>query len=598
MKKLTLITSALILWAFQIQAQDIILIHTNDLHSKINGYSPEREYTPLKQDKDLTIGGFSRIAQLIKQEKESHPDDIVLVVDAGDFLMGSLFHTLEKQTGFQLSLMQDMGFDYVALGNHEFDYGPEALAEIINQAKNKGEIPQLLLTNVKFDPKDPRDDELEKLYNEGFIKKYIIHEEKGRRIAFLGIMGYDAEDVQPFLPPVKITDPVKKTSRYLIKNKLADAVIVLSHSGVIQKKGRWTGEDVKIAKKASPFIHAVISGHTHTKLEAPIIEKNIPIVQTGSGGQYVGRLVLEKTEKGFKMKNHELISIDDNIQGLPQIQEKIKEQEKLIQKEILTPLNMEYDKPVCEVNFNMECDEFGNLKTSTLGPFLAEAIQYYTESAGYHSDISLTAAGVIRDQLRKGNEGKQNVADIFRILSLGEGKDSIPGYALAQIYLTGKEIKSVLEVLLKTQADYTAAYSFFSGIRITVDMDKGFLKKIQKIEIGNDKKGWAELDYSKKNKQLYAVTANSYVLSFLGMIKQKSFGLINVKPKDKNGNPIKDMSNQNLDFDKEKPGLQEGKEWLAFYYFAKTFPDTNGNNIPDIPQVYKTKYNPVIFLNQ
>lgn len=109
----------------------ITILHTNDLHSRLTGYAPESAYSPLKVNDDNTIGGFARIAAIIKAEKESNTGT-TLVVDAGDFLMGTLFASLEVKTGFQLQLMKTMGYDAIGLGNHEFDYGPEKLAEIIS----------------------------------------------------------------------------------------------------------------------------------------------------------------------------------------------------------------------------------------------------------------------------------------------------------------------------------------------------------------------------------------------------------------------------------------------------------------------------------
>ena len=63
--------------------------------------------------------------------KKKKPEGTTLVLDAGDFLMGTLFQDLEPETGFQLPLMKKMGYDVVCIGNHEFDFGPEKLAEII-----------------------------------------------------------------------------------------------------------------------------------------------------------------------------------------------------------------------------------------------------------------------------------------------------------------------------------------------------------------------------------------------------------------------------------------------------------------------------------
>jgi 5'-nucleotidase / UDP-sugar diphosphatase len=94
------------------------------------------------------------------------------------------------------------------------------------------------------------------------------------------------------------------------------------------------------------------------------------------------------------------------------------------------------------------------------------------------------------------------------------------------------------------------------------------------------------VDFSKKNKSLYSVTANSYMLDFFGILKKMSFGLINVVPKDINGQKVIDMKMAVIDFNKDKDGIQEGKEWLALIKFLSSMMDKNGNGIPDIDKKY------------
>jgi 5'-nucleotidase len=104
------------------------------MHSNLTGYGPEAAYTPLNtEDGDQTLGGFSRLAGYIDKQRQQNPDNL-LVLDAGDFLMGTVFHTLENETGFQLSLMKLIGYDYVTLGNHEFAMGQNYNAKAINVA--------------------------------------------------------------------------------------------------------------------------------------------------------------------------------------------------------------------------------------------------------------------------------------------------------------------------------------------------------------------------------------------------------------------------------------------------------------------------------
>ena len=127
----------LLILSFQVFSQDIVIIHTNDLHSHLNGLSPETEYTPLVKDMDPTLGGMARIAGYIDNQKELFGDKL-LVVDAGDFLMGTLFQTIELNEGFQLNLMHKMGYEFATLGNHEFDFGPDSLAKIIRNSMANG----------------------------------------------------------------------------------------------------------------------------------------------------------------------------------------------------------------------------------------------------------------------------------------------------------------------------------------------------------------------------------------------------------------------------------------------------------------------------
>jgi len=85
-------------------AKKVVLLYTNDMHSRLTGFGPESYYSPLATNDDNTTGGFSRIAAIINREKEQN-EGKTIVLDAGDFLMGTLFQHLEPKSGFQLSLM-------------------------------------------------------------------------------------------------------------------------------------------------------------------------------------------------------------------------------------------------------------------------------------------------------------------------------------------------------------------------------------------------------------------------------------------------------------------------------------------------------------
>ncbi len=569
-----------------VQDKKLIILHTNDMHSRLNGFASEVEYSPLSQNDDNTRGGFARIASLIHTEKEKNGDNL-LVLDAGDFLMGTLFQGLEPTTGFQLRLMKSMGYDAVCIGNHEFDFGPGRLAEIINASARGGAIPPVLLSNAVFSEEDQADNELEKLFKNNTMSRKLVITRDGIKIGFFSLMGVVADDNAAYAPPVTFSKQVPAAKKLVkeLRNEGCDIVICLSHSGISTgKSGNWTGEDIELAKKVEG-IDIIVSGHTHTKLDKPIIINGVPIIQAGEYGQYVGKLNLTLNNGQLIVNDYSLIPVDDRTPGDPGIFAMIEEQKRNVTEEILKPLGMEYNKPLAESDFLLECNEQGDIFGSNLGPLVADAIHsYVNRHVTGGTDISMVAVGVIRDKIVP---GLQTAPDIFRIMSMGTGNDNIPGYPLSKLYVTGHELKSILEILLLAGKSTPGNYCYYGGIKVDYNPGKGLLKKILKIRIIHNDGTASDVDYSKKNKTLYSVTANSYMLEFVGIIRKMSFGLINVVPKDANGDPITDMKTAVMDFDDSRDGTQEGKEWLALVEYLSAMKDVNGNGIPDIDQKYK-----------
>jgi 5'-nucleotidase len=586
----TFCTVFLAVFSFSVSAQTekkITILHTNDLHAHLEGFAPESAYSPLIVNDDKTVGGFSRIATILKREKEA-VNGTTLVVDAGDFLMGTLFQSLEVKNGFQLRLMKTMGYDVACLGNHEFDYGPAKLAAIITASAKSGEIPPLLLSNAVFSEKESGDDSFEELFRNSTITKKLIITRDGIKIGFFSLMGVVADDNAALAPPVTFSKQIPAARKMVkeLQNEKCDIIICLSHSGIEEDgKGGWEGEDVDLAGKVKG-IDVIISGHTHTLLDKPLIVNGIPVVQAGEYGKNVGKLSLTLKNGIVTVDAYTLIPIDDNIAGDKVIQELIEDQKLIVNAEVLKPLGMNYELPVVESDFLLECNEMGDIKGSNLGPMVADAIYTYVN---YHSDegtdVSMVAVGVIRDRIVP---GKQTAADIFRIMSMGSGNDLVPGYPLSRLYVTGKELKSILEILQVAYKSTPANFCYYSGIKVEFNPEKGMLKKIKKIEILNPDGKNMVVDFSKKNKTLYSITANSYMLEFIGIIKKMSFGLINVVPKDKMGNKVADMTNAVIDMDSKREGLQEGKEWLALMEFFSKMKDLNGNGIPEIDKKYSS----------
>lgn len=563
----------------------LVILHTNDLHSHLNGWSPETDYSPLVTNNDATTGGFSRIAAVIKSEKERDPEGI-LVLDAGDFLMGTLFQSIEQENGFQLRLMKKMGYDFVGLGNHEFDAGPGRIAGIIINAAKEGEMPGILLGNAVFDPGKPGDDSLEKLFTDGLVAPKAIITRAGIRIGIFHLIGKDAAGVAPLAAPLTFSGQIPFAERMVneLRKEGCQAVICISHSGVSKMKdGTWGGEDYELAKKVKG-IDLIISGHTHTRLDKPLISNGVPIVQAGEYGQFVGRLEMTWSGGKLHMVSYRLIAINDSIAGDQETDKLVRTGQEEVTREILAPLRLSYAEPVGESGFPLECNEQGDFKSSNLGPMVADAIRY---SVNRHSsegtDIAMVAVGVIRDRIVP---GILSPADVFRVMPLGSGGDNIPGYPLARLYLTGRELRNVLEVLQVAYKSAPSNYCFYSGLRAEFNPGGGMLRKIKKIEISGRDGNPVIVDFSGKDKRLYSVTANSYMLKFIGIIKKKSFGLIRVVPKDVNGRPVKDMSAAVIHFDAGAEGVQEGKEWLALMEYIRSMKDADNDGISDVDLKY------------
>ncbi|MBN2614400.1 MAG: bifunctional metallophosphatase/5'-nucleotidase [Bacteroidales bacterium] len=583
--KLALLTVLLFAFTGLVHAQHLTILHTNDMHSRITGDGPEVDYTPMVTNNDEVLGGFARLATLLKEEKAQNPKG-TLVLDAGDFLMGTLFNVNEPNTGFQLAMMKQMGFQFTTIGNHEFDYGPNKLGEVIENAIKNGGIPQIISSNLTPDYNSPKDSVLAKYFKDGTILPYKVIDVKGVKIGLIGILGINAADDAPLKTPVVVENQIKTAgamAKMLKEEKHVNLVICLSHSGVYPDgKGGFYGEDVKMAKKTKD-IDIIISGHTHVVVPQPFKVKNTLIVQTGAYLHYLGKLDFDVKDGKIASYQYKLIPINDKIKGDSAINAEINDYKKVIAIKYLSPLYLGYSEPVAETSFNLMKHNKKGYQYTSLGHFLDHAIRSYVDADGGGTDITLLASGTVRDNILKGKTGVITPPDVFRVMSLGMANDNLPGYPLARIYLTGHELKNLMNVLLLSTDD--DGYVFVSGMKAYYNPHKLMLTRVKRIDVDGK-----QINTSKKDTKLYSVTANTYLLSFIGRVKKLSHGLVNVVPKFKDGQPIHDMSKALIDFDKNKPGIQEGSEWLGVIRYMQKLKDTNGNGIPDIPVKYDKPY--------
>jgi 5'-nucleotidase/UDP-sugar diphosphatase len=593
MKFLRIILSVLLLFlsADLLAAEkEITILHTNDLHSHILGFSPSLDYRPEGTGSDATRGGWARIATVIKQEKEKR-NHAVLVLDGGDFLMGSLFHMLAREEAMELRLMKDMGYDVLTLGNHEFDLRPKGLARILRSAAAGGGMPAMVFSNAVFSKESDRDDALEEVFNQGMVKPYLVLEKGGMRIGLFGILGKDAAEKSPFASPLKFGDPIE-TSREMVKvlreKEKVDMVICLSHSGVREAKS--VSEDEALARKVQG-IDVIVGGHSHTRLEKPIVIDSTLILQASAYGKCVGVLDLVWDKGKVRQKSYRLIDINTSIPGDMALQKKIDSFLETIDREVLQKVNLTSRKVIGHTAFDLTIRE----EESNLGNLIADAIRWWVNK--HDSDpgdprtkavVAIESNGLIRDDLLRGKTGGLAVMDVFAAIPLGIGMDDTMGYPLISCYFYASEIKKALEVLTSVYPRKGSSYFLqVSGLKFTYNPRRVIFDRVTDIRLGSEEEGYVPLDYSESNKSLYRIATNIYNAAFLKIIGRYTYQILKIVPKDRKGSPIDDLTASRVDADKSQPGIQELKEWIGVMEYIRSFPDTNGDGVPEVPEKYR-----------
>lgn len=547
-----------------------VVLHTNDWQSRLLGYGPNSEYSPNSLNDDLTVGGVARLATLLHERRASLGEVPLLTLDAGDFSMGTLFHTVAREEGGELRLLGALGYDATTLGNHEFDFRPSGLAQMIAAAERAGDAPNvpILASNIRFSAQSADDDALEALQRAGRIQPYRIVEKGGLRFGLFGLMGRDAVEVSPLMAPVTFADPLaaaRDMVRLLREQERVDVVILLSHMGVsAQPDGSWRGEDVELVEQV-PGIDLVIGAHSHSLLREPLRVNDTTLVQVGSEIQYLGELHMTLDAQGrARVAEYRLHAIDDRTPGDPAIGQRVAALQQAVSERVLAAHGYAFDQPLARVERTLtrayDDPVLGNLVTDAL-------------RRGAGSDIAFTGNGTLRDELYRGREGVQSVADLFRVAPLGIGEfDDQPGYPLMRVYFTPREIRQILEVLLLAyqMRDSDSYYPRVSGVKFTYNPWRMPFDRVSRIWLGDAERGYRELDPDAPG--LISLGATSYVGSFTWLIPELTYGLFEVVPKDAEGRPLAQIRDAVLDRDPDAPGIQEYKEWQAFLDHVAALP--------------------------
>ena len=566
----------------------ITILFTHDMHSN---------FLPFKEKNGSTVellGGYARLQSAIDAEKAI--DSEALLLDGGDFSMGTPFQTIFASTSPELRIMGRMGYDVVTLGNHEFDYRAEGLAESLISAVESGDpLPQMVQGNTTF----PTDKEgklsasltsLKQAMDRYGVKEYTVLTRKGIRIGVFGLMGKEAADMAP-MSEVVFEDEIKQAKRIvktLIEEEKVDLIICLSHSGT--SEDRKSSEDEILAKEV-PEIDVIISGHTHTKLPEPIVVGDTVI---GSGEEYGKNLgVIELSQQGeadWKLERYDLIPINDSLSEKEEIAALVSEYKEVVQTEYFDKFNLQFDEVIATSPFSFPTigETEDNHGESTLGNLISDAYLYAVKQAEGENytpvDVTIVPVGTIRGSFF---QGEITTADAFSVSSLGVGADKMPGYPLISVYLTGKELRTLAEVDASVAPIMSEAQLYFHGLKHTFNPNRLIFNKVTdsslvRLEKITNQITEENLEKIEKDK-LYRVVAGLYSAQMLSVVGEKSFGLLKLEPKTKDGEPITDFEEQII-YNRNGDTQTEVKEWAALVSYLKSFEPVNG--VPTVPEYY------------
>ena len=562
-------------------AKEVDIIFTHDTHSHLNSF------TTIIDDEEKEVGGFARINTLIQEQKAKNPE--TLVIDGGDFSMGTLIQTVYETQAAELRMLGYLGCDVTTFGNHEFDYRSKGLANMLNSAvESKDTLPAMVVCNVDWESMEAAGlTEGQQLIRDAFdkygVSDYVVLEKDDTDIAVVGVFGKDALACAPtcelqFKDPV---EAVKETVKEIKEKEDVDMIVCVSHSGTWDDESK--SEDELLAKGV-PELDLILSGHTHTALEQPIVHGDTYIVSCGEYGKNLGEMSLTQKENGrWELASYGLIPITTDIAPDEETQKTIDGFMDTVDTDYLAGFGYTKDLVLAEndIAFSTQKD-LENIHTEhNLGDLMSDAYVYAVENAadfdGIPVDVAVVPSGTVRDTYAKGDI---TVEQVFNSFSLGIGADGVPGYPLISVYLTGKELKTAAEIDASVSDFMTTARLYNSGLNFTYNPHRMILNKVTDVYL-DDGTQRIELEDDK----LYRVVADLYSGQMLSAVTDMSYGLLSLVPKYADGTPIEDFEDVIV--------TENGKElkaWDAIARYMESFEDTDGDGIANVPEYYSTTH--------
>lgn len=412
---LVFVLTALLTVSLPLWAAELIILHNNDVHSRLESHVPA--------DGEEEQGGRVRLATLVDEIRALYGKDKVLLLDAGDAIHGMNIDNLFGGMA-SIEVMNLMGYNAFVPGNHEFNYGQEVLAQRMIDAK----FP-VLAANVTYQDGS--------LFAEASA---LIQEFGGVKVGIIGLVAEETPIVTHpknveglvFHDPIKIAKLVAERVRPRV-----DVLIALSHLGY--------EKDVELAN-AVPELDVIVGGHSHTELKSIEVVNGVIIAQTYEYANNLGFIYLNVEEGKITNYNGFLIPVTAQVPKHAGVQAIIDYWNEQLQQRL--DMVVGYS----DISWNGE-RAFVRTSETNLGNLVADVIR-----AAVGSDIAVTNGGGIRASI---HPGEIKVADIYNVLPFDN--------TLVVVEMLGMDIIEALEHSVRLLPEQNGGFLQVSGLTFEVD---------------------------------------------------------------------------------------------------------------------------------
>ncbi len=475
---------ALLLWTAAAiaptAAEDLTILHVNDVHSRFEPIN-ERDAPCSPEDAAARacFGGIARLWAAVDAARAADPD--ALLVDAGDQFQGSLFFT-RYEGRVSAEFMNALRVDAMAVGNHEFDAGPVVLGAFADLVR----FPLLLANaDVAAEPA---------LANK--LRPWTVVTRNGTRIGIVGLAPANTAELSSPGKRVSFGDPVPAATRAVAALQAAgvERVVLLSHSGYEADKRLAAGVD---------GIDVIVGGHSHTLLSntAPNVAgpyptlvrspsgRDVPIVQAGAYGKYLGRLVVSFDDRGKVVRaSGEPIRLDASVPEDAGAKARVAE----LAKPLEALRAQVVGRTAAPVDGGRDACRLGGCP---MGALVADAMLERVAAQGIA--VAVTNGGGLRASL---DAGPVTTGEVLTVLPFNN--------ALATFRLKGADLVAALEAGVSKVEERAGRFPQVAGLQVDWSpQGVAGVNRVRAVRVRDATGAWAPIE----PERLYGVVSNDYL---------------------------------------------------------------------------------------